>query len=331
MHLQAVKKEKNLNAEQKEMMREYKSNVGRDAGHTDIKPSLEDRILNTIITILLVIIGLVTMYPLYLVLIASISDPAAISAGEVMLLPKGLNIDAYKLLLETTDLWIGYRNSLFYTVFGTTLQMLVTTTASFALSRKTMPGRRFFMLYFLFTMYFSGGLIPTYFVIKGLGMVNTIWALIIPGLLGPYNLIICRTYFENSIPDEIYESATIDGASNIRYFWQFAVPLAVPVLAVMVLNFALGHWNSYFNAMIYISDDSIQTLQVFIKRITSQATATLESAGGEVEIEEVIESMRKTQLLKYATVIVSSVPMIMLYPLIQKHFIHGIMIGAVKG
>ena len=162
-------------------------------------------------------------------------------------------------------------------------------------------------------------------------MVNTVWALIIPGLVGPYNLIIGRTYFENSIPEEIYESAMIDGSSITRYYWQFAIPLAVPVLAVMVLNFALGHWNSYFNAMIYISDDNIQTLQVFIKRITSQATATLESATGDVKIEEVVESMRKTQLLKYAVVIVASVPMIALYPFIQKYFIHGIMIGAVKG
>lgn len=303
----------------------------RASVHNNIKPSMEDRILNTIITTLLVIIGFVTIYPLYLVVICSISDPTYISTGKVILFPRGLNIEAYKLLLETKDLWIGYRNSLFYTVVGTTLQMLVTTTAAFAMSRKTLPGRRFFMLFFLFTMYFSGGLIPTYFVIKDLGMVNTVWALIIPGLVGPYNLIIGRTYFETSIPEDIYESATIDGASITRYFWQFAVPLAVPVLAVMVLNFALGHWNSYFNAMIYISDDKIQTLQVFIKRITSQATATLESATGDVEIEEVIQSMRKTQLLKYAVVIVASVPMIALYPFIQKYFITGIMIGAVKG
>lgn len=299
--------------------------------HTGIKPTREDRILNAVISILLTIIGLVTMYPLYLVIICSISDPTYISAGKVILFPKGLNFEAYKLLLQTTDLWIGYRNSLFYTVVGTTLQMLVTTAAAFAMSRKTLPGRRFFMLFFLFTMYFSGGLIPTYFVIKDLGMVNTVWALIIPGLVGPYNLIIGRTYFENSIPEEIYESAMIDGSSITRYYWQFAIPLAVPVLAVMVLNFALGHWNSYFNAMIYISDDNIQTLQVFIKRITSQATATLESATGDVKIEEVVESMRKTQLLKYAVVIVASVPMIALYPFIQKYFIHGIMIGAVKG
>ena len=168
-----------------------------------------------------------------------------------------------------------------------------------------------------------------YFVLKDMGLLNTVWVLIIPVLVGPYNLVISRSYFENSIPEELYEAAIVDGAGIFRYYHQFAIPLAVPVLAVMVLNFALGHWNSYFNAMIYISNDNIQTLQVFIKRITSQATATLDS--GEVSAEQMIESIRKTQLLKYAVVVVSSVPMIALYPFVQRYFIQGIMIGAVKG
>ena len=306
-------------------------NKEHDKVHTDIKPPRGDRILNTVIHILLILITIVTFYPLYIVMVCSISDPSFISTGEVFLFPKGLNVEAYKILLQTSEIWIGYRNSLFYTVAGTCLQMVVTTAAGFALSRKTLPGRRFFVLFFLFTMYFSGGLIPTYFLIKDLGLVNTVWVLIIPGLVGPYNLVISRTYFENSIPEEIYESAVIDGASMIRYYHQFALPLAVPVLAVMVLNFALGHWNSYYSALIYISDDNIQTLQVFIKRITQQASTAVEGAGGTVEIEEVVASIRRTQLLKYAVVIVSSLPMIMLYPFIQKYFIQGIMIGAVKG
>lgn len=328
--MHAYPEKRKLNAEEKEIQRDQKAAVIHEGGPTDIKPPLEDRILNYFITALLIIIGIVTLYPIYVVLISSISDPKYISAGDVWLLPKGLNIDAYKQLLDTRDIWIGYRNSLFYVVVGTSLQMIVTTAASFAMSRYSLPGRRFFILYFLFTMYFSGGLMPTYFVIKDMGLVNTVWALILPVLVGPYNLIICRNYFENSIPEEIYEAATIDGSNNLRYFAQFAVPLATPVLAVMVLNFALGHWNSYFNAMIYISDDNIQTLQVFIKRITTSATATLEAGSG-VEIEQVIESVRKTQLLKYAIVVVSSLPMILLYPFIQKYFIQGIMIGAVKG
>lgn len=295
-----------------------------------IKPCREDRILNIIITVLLAVIGFDALYPLWIVLISSVSDPGAISSGKVWILPRGINFEAYRILLENRDLWIGYRNSLLYTVFGTALQMIVTTPAAFALSRKTLPGRKWLILFFLFTMYFSGGLMPTYFVIKDLGLVNTPWALILPGLVGPYNLIIARTYFENSIPEEMYEAAKIDGASTYRCFLQIALPLAVPVLAVMILNFALGHWNSYMNAMIYINDDNIQTLQVFIKRITTQATTTLESTGGNINISELTESIRKIQLLKYAVVVVSSIPMIILYPFIQKHFVKGIMLGSVK-
>lgn len=295
-----------------------------------IKPGKDDILLDIFIILILVIIGVVTLYPLWIVLISSVSDPSAISAGKVWLLPKGLNLEAYKILLADKKIWIGYRNSILYTFGGTTLQMLVTTSAAFALSRKTLPGRKFLILFFLFPMYFSGGMMPTYFVIKDMGIMNTPWALILPGLLGPFNLIICRNYFENSIPEDIFEAARMDGAGMWTSFLRIAVPLAKPVLAVMVLNFALGHWNSYFNALLYISDDKIQTLQVFIQRISTQATTTLEAADGSVKMEDLIASIRKTQLLKYAVVVVSSIPMIALYPFIQKHFVKGIMLGSVK-
>lgn len=295
-----------------------------------IKSTNEDRITDLIIILLLGIITIAAGYPLYLVLICSISDPTYISTGKVFLLPKGFNVEAYKILLDTKEIWIGYRNSILYTVIGTLLQMIVTTAAAFALSRKSLPGRRFLNLLFIFTMYFSGGLIPTYLVVRQFGMVNTPFALIIPALLGPYNLVIARNYFENSIPEEIFESAAMDGAGMIKCFIKFAVPLAKPVLAVMVLNFALGHWNTYFNAMIYISDDKFQTLQVFIKRITTMASTGLDSASGAISSADIVEQIRRTQLLKYAIVIVSSVPMIILYPFIQRHFVSGIMLGSVK-
>lgn len=325
-------KNEELNPEQKEQREEFK---GRDRSHihdrvkTDIKPTKEDRILDCLIIVILAIVAVVAFYPLYLVFLCSFSDPKYISSGAVWIIPRGLNFDAYKILLDTEEIWIGYRNSLFYTIVGTALQMIVTTAAGFAVSRKSLPGRRFLMLFFLFPMYFSGGMIPTYLVIKDAGMINTVWALIVPVMVGYYNLILARNYFENSIPEELYESASVDGASIIRYFFQFAIPLSVPVLAVMTLNFALGHWNKYFDAMIYISDDNIQTLQVFIKRITMQATSSLD--GGAVNASQIVEQIRQTQLLKYAVVIVSSVPMIMLYPFIQKYFVKGIMMGAVKG
>ena len=299
-------------------------------GHVSaIRPTKGDRVLDVFIVVTLIIIGIVVTYPIWLVLIASISDPSYISLGKVWILPKGLNIDAYRKLYATREIWIGYRNSLFYTIVGTSLQMAVTTTAAFALSRPGLPGKRALSLYFLFIMYFSGGMIPTYFVVKDLGMVNKVWALLLPGIFGPYNLVICRSYFENSIPEEIYESAQIEGASMFRCFIQLAVPLAKPTLAVMVLNFALGHWNSYFNALLYISNDEIQSLQVFIKRITQQAAAQVDLSSA--NMDAIIEQIRETQLLKYAIVVVSTLPMIMLYPLIRRYFISGMMIGAIKG
>ncbi len=294
-----------------------------------IRPTKGDRVLDVFIIFTLVVIGIAVTYPIWLVLIASVSDPSYISLGKVWIVPKGLNMDAYRKLYATREIWIGYRNSLFYTVVGTTLQMIVTTTAAFALSRPGLPFKRTLSLYFLFIMYFSGGMIPTYFVVKNLGMVNTVWALLLPGIFGPYNLVICRSYFENSIPEEIFESAQIDGASMFRCFVQLAVPLAKPTLAVMVLNFALGHWNSYFNALLYISNDNIQSLQVFIKRITQQAAAQVDLSSA--NMNAVIEQIRETQLLKYAIVVVSTLPMIMLYPLIRRYFISGMMIGAIKG
>lgn len=294
-----------------------------------IRPTKGDRALDVFIITILVIIGILVTYPIWLVMIASVSDPAFISTGKVWIIPKGLNLDAYRKLYATREIWIGYRNSLFYTIVGTALQMAVTTPAAFALARPRVPFKRTLSLFFLFIMYFSGGLIPTYFVVRNLGLVNTVWALLLPGVFGPYNLVICRSYFENSIPEEIYESAQIEGASMFRCFWQLAVPLAKPTLAVMVLNFALGHWNSYFNALLYISNDNIQSLQVFIKRITQAAAAQVDVSSA--NMDAMIEQIRETQLLKYAIVVVSTLPMIMLYPLIRKYFISGMMIGAIKG
>lgn len=296
-----------------------------------IRESKGDRVLNVVITVILVLVAIVVFYPLYLTIIASFSEPIYISTGKVFLLPRGWNVDAYKMLLDTREIWIGYRNSLFYTVVGTAIHMIITATAAYAVSKSNLPGRGFFNIFFIFTMYFTGGVIPTYLVLRQFKMINTIWCMLIPAAFGPYNLIIIRNYFENSIPNEIYESAEIDGAGHIQTFIKFAMPLAKPVLAVALLNFALGVWNTYFNAMIYISNDNIQVLQVFIKRITATAVAGLEGGASGITTEAVVESVRKTQLLKYAVVVVSSVPMICLYPFIQRYFVKGIMIGSVKG
>ncbi len=293
-----------------------------------IARSRGDRALDAFIIVVLAVITMLTLYPLYFVVIASFSNPTAISNGRVVLWPVGLNVSAYRKLLATSRIWVGYRNSLFYTVFGTLINLVVTVSAGFSLSRRSLPGRRLLIIFFTITMYVSGGMIPTYLQLRSLKMLNTIWALLIPGAVSVYNMIIARSFFESSIPESIYESAHIDGAGMLRCYTQFALPLSKPMIAVLTLFFALVHWNSYFNAMIYITDDKIQTLQVIIKQIT----ATISTALAETMTdEEMIRQVQEKQLLKYAIVVVSVVPMVLMYPFVQRYLIQGVMIGAVKG
>ena len=293
-----------------------------------IARSRGDKVLDGGIIALMVIITVCTLYPLWFVLIASFSNPTAISNGKVIFWPVGMNASAYGKLFRTAKIWIGYRNSLLYTVFGTFINLLVTVSAGFALSRKTLPGRRALLVFFIITMYVSGGTIPSYLLMKSLGLLNTVWAILLPGAMSVYNMIIARSFFESSIPESIYESATIDGAGWLRCYTRFAIPLSKPMIAVLTLFFALGHWNSYFNAMIYISNEKIQVLQVIIKQITANISSALAESMTDAEM---IKQVQEKQLLKYAVVVVSVVPMVLLYPFVQRYLIQGIMIGAVKG
>ena len=293
-----------------------------------IARSRGDKVLDGGIIALMVIITVCTLYPLWFVLIASFSNPTAISNGKVIFWPVGMNASAYGKLFRTAKIWIGYRNSLLYTVFGTFINLLVTVSAGFALSRKTLPGRRALLVFFIITMYVSGGTIPSYLLMKSLGLLNTVWAILLPGAMSVYNMIIARSFFESGIPESIYESATIDGAGWLRCYTRFAIPLSKPMIAVLTLFFALGHWNSYFNAMIYISNEKIQVLQVIIKQITANISSALAESMTDAEM---IKQVQEKQLLKYAVVVVSVVPMVLLYPFVQRYLIQGIMIGAVKG
>lgn len=293
-----------------------------------IARSRGDKVLDGGIIALMVVITVCTLYPLWFVLIASFSNPTAISNGKVIFWPVGMNTSAYGKLFRTAKIWIGYRNSLLYTVFGTFINLLVTVSAGFALSRKTLPGRRALLVFFIITMYVSGGTIPSYLLMKSLGLLNTVWAILLPGAMSVYNMIIARSFFESGIPESIYESATIDGAGWLRCYTRFAIPLSKPMIAVLTLFFALGHWNSYFNAMIYISNEKIQVLQVIIKQITANISSALAESMTDAEM---IKQVQEKQLLKYAVVVVSVVPMVLLYPFVQRYLIQGIMIGAVKG
>ena len=277
-----------------------------------------------IITAFLVVI---VLYPLILVLSNSISDPGLVASGQVLLLPKGINFEGYKAIFQSKDIMTGYANTIFYTVFGTIINLLVTVPAGYALTKSTLPGKTFFVTLFMITMYFSGGMIPTFLLVQSLGLYNTRWVLLILGAFSTYNCIICRSFF-SAMPKELEEAAEIDGCSPMGTFVKIVLPLSKALLGVMVLYFAVGHWNSYFNAMIYIKEDKMQPLQVFLRRILILAQSAIKMEGS----EEFAQSMADREaLLRYSTIVVSSLPLLIIYPFLQKYFDKGVMIGSVKG
>ncbi len=274
------------------------------------------------------IVLLVMLYPLWFVLIASVSDPTYVNLGEVILLPKGLNFNGYRELLEYRQLLTGYRNTIVYTLVGTCLNLLVLLPASFALSRKELCFRRFLMLFFLLTMYVSGGLVPLYLQVKSLGLMNTMWALILPGAFSVYNMIICRNFFSSNISDELYDSARIDGASYTGFFLSVVLPLSKSIIAVMVLFHALGHWNAYLNALYYLSDSEKFPLQLVLRNLQSQLDMVRE---GGMTGAELLRKLNLRESVKYSIVLAASFPVALMYPFVQKHFVKGVMMGSIKG
>lgn len=285
-----------------------------------------DILFDIIVNVMAAVIILMIAYPLLFVISASFSDPIRVLNGEMWLLPKGFTLESYHKIIGNQSIWLGYRNSLFYVVVGTTINLLFTTLAAYPLSRKTLPGRNAIMLFITFTMFFSGGIIPTYLLVKSLGLTNTIWALMIPNAIATYNLIVMRTYFQTNIPDELLESAEIDGCSNMRTFISIVLPLAKPIVAVMVLFYGVAHWNAFFNALIYIRNSKLYPLQVFLRDILLQNKFTndFDNIGSE-------KAIFAAEGIKYALIIVASVPVLLLYPFVQKYFVKGIMVGALKG
>lgn len=273
------------------------------------------------------ILLLSVLYPLIVVVSSSFSDPALVTTGKVVLLPKGINLEGYKAVFGNKDIMTGYANTIFYTVFGTIINLLVTVPAGYALTKKNVPGRNLVMTLFMITMYFSGGMIPTFLLVKGLGLYNTRWVLLILGAFSTYNCIICRSFFA-AMPQELEEAAEIDGCNPLRSFVQIVLPLSKALMGVMVLYFGVAHWNAYFNAMIYIKEDAMQPLQVFLRRILilAQSAMNVEEGG------EYAEAMADREaLIRYAVIVVSSVPLLIIYPFLQKYFDKGVLIGSVKG
>jgi putative aldouronate transport system permease protein len=294
----------------------------------DMTNSSSDKVFNIVNYLLLAIITLLVLYPLYFVLSASVSDPLYVLRGEMWLLPKDMNFDAYKKVFMNEDILNGFWNTIKYTAVGTAINVVMTTMAAFPLSRKDFMGRNLIMGFLVFTMFFSGGLIPSYLLIKELGMLDTFWVMVIPNAVAIWNIIIMRTFFQTTIPIELQESAMIDGCSNIQILIKIVLPLSMPVIAVMVLFYAVGHWNSYFNALIYLQDRELFPLQLILREILIQSQT-------DEMVKATSESFVKQQLsvegLKYAVLVVSNIPMMLLYPFLQRYFVKGFMIGAIKG
>lgn len=296
------------------------------------KMAWNDKIFVTSVTLILIILFVVMLYPLVFVLSASISDPKLVSAGEVILLPKGLNFDGYLRAFEYESLWTGYANTLFYTVVGTTCNLLVTIPCAYALSRRQLKGRGVIMAMFMVTMYFSGGTIPNYLNVVDLGLLNTRAILLISGLVNVSNLIVTRSFFA-SVPEELIEAASIDGANDGQCFVQVVLPVSKAVIGVMALYYAVAHWNNYFTAMIYLEDSSKYPLQLVLRRILVQAQTAAQLLEGSSlnALKEAMAAAEIANSLKYCVIILSTLPMLILYPFIQKYFEKGVMIGSVKG
>ena len=288
-----------------------------------------DRAFDTVVMFLLALACLSVLYPLYFVAIASISDPTAVTSGEALLYPVRINFKSYEMIFKDQRIWTGYGNTVLYTFFGTIFGLAVTIPSGYALSRKDMIGRGIILKLMVFTMYFQGGLIPTYLVVQKLQLINTRYVLIILGSFSVFNLIIARTFFETNIPRELQEAADIDGCSTQRFFFSVVLPLSKAIVAVIALYYAVAHWNSFFNALIYVSEEKLYPLQLILRDIllSSQTLA----ADGMSDPETIREMERIALSIKYGIIIVASVPVLALYPFLQKYFVKGVMIGSIKG
>ena len=294
-----------------------------------VKLSSGDRVFGIVNGILLAIVTLLIVYPICFIIVASVSDPTYVNLGQTLFWPKGLNISGYQKIFEYSEITTGYLNSIFYTVLGTCINLLVCIPTAFSLSRKELVGRGWINAFFVVTMYFSGGLVPGYLLIKNLGMINTVWALVLPGALNVYNMIVCRSFFMSNISDELFEATKIDGGSYTSFFFKVVLPLSKSIIAVMVLYHALVHWNSYLSALYYIRDTDKYPLQLILRNLT--ASLSVDSIQDAMDSAAISEKMKASQTVRYAVIIVASIPVFLMYPFVQKYFVKGVMVGSVKG
>ena len=284
--------------------------------------------------IALTILMLIFFYPMYLCLISAISSPEEVFAGRVLLIPKGFNAEGFQRVLQNDSLWRGYLNSICYTILGTAINLALTMTGAFVLSRKTFALRGVLNWMVLITMFFGGGMIPTYLLVKNLGMLNTVWALVLPGAISTWNLIITRTFISSSIPDELQEAAQIDGCNNARFFVSIVLPNSSTIIAVIGLFYAVDHWLSYWNAMLYITKSEMYPLQLVLRDILLKAEVALQNAQSGNDLDggaSIVELLRISESVKYIVVIAGTLPLLIVFPFVEKYFVKGVMIGSVKG
>lgn len=296
--------------------------------HASMRRSPEDRAFIALDWILVLLIFVCVAYPLWYILVMSFDGD--IYNTSVRLFPRRFSLNGYVAVFNYTKIWSGYGNSIVYMVLGTAVNMVVTICAAYPLSRRDVRGRNFISLLFAFTMYFSGGLIPSYLLISSLGMIDTLWAMIIPGAMSVYNMIVMRTYFESSIPGDLREAASIDGCNNMVFLLRIVLPLSTPVLAVIGMYYAVGHWNSYFGALLYLNDYRRYPLQMIIREILV-INSVDSNAMADYDPEAASAMMERMEIMRYSLAVVSSLPMLILFPFVQKYFVKGMMIGAVKG
>lgn len=302
-----------------------------------IRKTRGDKVFNAINVGLMILLVIIMIYPMYFVVVASVSEPKFVSQGMVTFFPRGFTWDSYRYVFQNKEIWTGYRNTICYTVLGTLRQLLTVLPGAYAMSKKELPGRHWIALFLTVPMYFSGGLVPTYLQVKNLRLLNSFWTLIVLGGVGISRLIVARNYFETSIPGEIYESARIDGASDFVCFFRIALPLAKPIIAVITLYFAVERWNAFFEAMIYLTNSRLYPLQLILRNTLIQSQNALSTAisdmfsGSADIVEAAARQAYMAEGMKYALIFISAAPLLIAYPFVQKYFVTGIVDGSVKG
>lgn len=287
-----------------------------------------DPIFNFVSIGMLLVAIIAILYPLYFIVIASVSEPSEILNGNVWLFPQGFTLEGYVRIFSDATILRGFGNSVLYTVVGTIISVAAILCAAYALSRKDLYGRTFFMLLFVITMFIDGGLIARYLVVRDLGMLDTIWAIVLPGAIGVWNLIIARAFFENNVPNELREAAQLDGANDFRFFVQIVLPLSKPLIFLMIMIHLVANWNAFFDALIYLNDDSKYPLQLVLRNVLIQSEVS--AAGGTGALDSYAAAQRLGELIKYGMIVVSTIPLLIVLPFMQKHFTKGALLGAVK-